>query len=141
MSSSFVSDPSNPSRSIRTNSNENDNKRVTNVKSIVRKSCSVAVPIFNSKNSNFNNSANQNCSNEHEINNNLSMNSEYSPRVARSFYKNDSSFEETSQPSSFTSSYLLGEHKKHRNHFYSHYVNGLVSDFRLIEGTLLSASF
>ena len=83
---------------------ENESKRVFNSFSSNSKSTSIAVPNKSTNN----------------------LNSDYSPRIARSYYKNESSLDENSQPSSFTSSFLYGQHKNHRNHFYSHYVNGLV---------------
>ena len=52
-----------------------------------------------------------------------------SPRVARSFVKTDSSYDESSQPSSFTSSFLHNHHSGRllsNHHSHSHYFNGLV---------------
>ena len=152
MASSLLSEMSNTSRSIciggagagcvssgessnfdSQNENETSNtKRVLhNGRAFAPKSCSIAVPFSHSKydNNNLDNFNNLYHCAQNTYNFNIA--NDYSPRVARSYYKNDSSFDENSQPSSFTSSFINSHHKKHRNHFYSHYVNGSVFYFRM----------
>ena len=145
MASSLLSEMSNSNRSIRigveeNTNNDNETNEIINTKRVVNggggggrayapKSCSIAVPYsysrYDRNNTDYDNN-NFHLYNAARNTNNFNITSEYSPRIARSYYKHDSSFDESSQPSSFTSSFINSHYKKHRNNFYSHYINGLV---------------